>query len=46
MTERNIVALDVTLTEQDRLCSGQIAPGGAAGECYSEAMMNLTRKAT
>ncbi len=42
MTGINIV----TLRGQDRLCYGQITPGGGAGECYSEAMMNLLRKAT
>ncbi len=45
--EENIAALDVTLTEEDRLRLEAIAPRGvAAGERYGEAMMNFMRKAT
>jgi aryl-alcohol dehydrogenase-like predicted oxidoreductase len=45
--EENIAALDVTLTEEDRLHLEAIAPRGvAAGERYGEAMMNFMRKAT
>jgi len=45
--EENISALDVTLTEEDRLRLEAIAPRGvAAGERYGEAMMSLLRKAT
>ena len=45
--EENIAALDVTLTEEDRLRLEAIAPRGvAAGARYGEAMMSLLRKAT
>ena len=45
--EENVAALDVTLTEEDRLRLETIAPRGvAAGERYGEAMMNVLRKST
>mgnify|MGYP001444744583 FL=1 len=45
--EENVAALDVTLTEEDRLRLESIAPRGvAAGERYGEAMMNFMRKST
>ena len=45
--EENVAALDVTLTEEDRLRLETIAPRGvAAGERYGEAMMSILRKAT
>jgi len=45
--EENVAALDVTLTEEDRLRLESIAPRGvAAGERYGEAMMNVLRKST
>lgn len=45
--EENVGALEVTLTEEDRLRLETIAPRGvAAGERYGETMMNILRKAT
>ncbi|NPV04570.1 MAG: aldo/keto reductase [Syntrophaceae bacterium] len=45
--EENVAALEVTLTEEDRLHLETIAPRGvAAGERYGEAMMSILRKAT
>ncbi len=45
--EENVGALEVTLTEEDRLRLETIAPRGvAAGERYGEAMMSILRKAT
>jgi len=45
--EENVAALEVTLTEEDRLRLETIAPRGvAAGERYGEAMMNVLRKST
>jgi len=45
--EENVGALEVTLTEEDRLRLETIAPRGvAAGERYGEAMMNILKRAT
>jgi len=45
--EENVAALEVTLTEEDRMRLETIAPRGvAAGERYGEAMMNILKKAT